>query len=165
MKFVKWIAAIVSVCTLLSFVDKDYVGFGYGVGDKTPDVWLTEGAGEGSLRTDSLSGQYVLLSFWVSHDASSRMSNVALHRALKALPENDVQMVSISFDPYRSVFVETVACDEIDPEVCFVDLKAEGSRLYRRFGLKRGVQNYLLDRRGVIIAKNVRAEELAAYIK
>ena len=73
-------------------------------------------------------------------------------------------MVSVSFDEYRSVFEETVRKDQIVTPACFVETEGEDSELYRRFRLNRGFANYLLDENGVIIAKNISADELSSYL-
>lgn len=165
MRYVKWLL-VASVCALVSFVDKDNIGNGYSIGDRVPQFAFpaaTDGQ-PSSLR--QLQGGYVLLNFWASYDAPSRTRNVQLHRALETLPENvKVRMVSISFDRYRSVFEETVQSDSIGTVACFVDVSGESSPLYKKFRLKRGFRNYLLDAQGVILAKDVQANEIAAYIK
>lgn len=164
MKYVKWIFVVSFVCSLVSFIDKDKIGRGYGVGDKAPEFTLsTVGGGDGELSLSGLQGRYVLLSFWATHDAPSRVRNVQLYQAVRRLPE-EVKMVSVSFDEYPSVFRETIKSDGIDPEVSAVGLENQQSRLFRQYRLERGFQNYLLDERGIIVAKNVSAEELAAYL-
>ena len=52
----------------------------------------------------NLKGKYVLLSFWASYDAQSRMQNASLSNVLRAASNQNVEMVSVSFDEYRSVF-------------------------------------------------------------
>ena len=61
----------------------------------------------------NLKGKYVLLSFWASYDAQSRMQNASLSNVLRAASNQNVEMVSVSFDEYRSVFEETIRKDQI----------------------------------------------------
>ncbi|WP_288361792.1 thioredoxin family protein, partial [uncultured Bacteroides sp.] len=110
-----------------------------------------------------LKGRYVLLSFWASYDAQSRMQNVSLSNALRS--SHNVEMVSISFDEYQSIFKETVRKDQIVTPTCFVETEGEGSGLFKKYRLNRGFTNYLLDGNGVIIAKNISAADLSAYMK
>ena len=164
MRHVKW--KFVALFTLLvSFVDKDSIFSGQDVGDKAPQFTLSAtDEGEQPLSLKNLRGNYVLLSFWASYDAASRMQNVQLSRVAEQMPEGQVKMVSVSFDEYRSVFDETIKKDGIDPAVSFVELAGEKSPLFKQYRLKRGFKNYLLNPEGVIIAKDVQAEELADYI-
>ena len=101
---------------------------------------------------------------WASYDANSRMQNVLLSNAVAQMPE-EVKMVSVSFDQHQSVFNETIKKDKIEPAFSFVELAGEKSPLYKQFRLKRGFKNYLLNPQGIIIAKDVKAEEIAAYVK
>ena len=109
-----------------------------------------------------MKGKYVLLSFWASYDAQSRMQNASLSNALRSTSQ-DVEMVSVSFDEYQSVFKETIRKDQIVTPTCFVETKGESSGLFKKYRLNRGFTNYLLDGNGVIIAKNISAAELSAY--
>ena len=109
-----------------------------------------------------LQGKYVLLSFWASYDAPSRMHNATLSNAIKKA--GNVEMVSVSFDEYKSVFTETIKQDQISTSKCFVELKGQKSELYKTYRLKKGFKNYLLDENGVIIAKDIKASELSSYL-
>ena len=109
-------------------------------------------------------GKYVLLSFWASYDAQSRMQNASLSNALRSTARNNVKMVSVSFDEYQSIFEETIRKDQIVTPTCFVETKGEYSGLFKKYRLGRGFTNYLLDDNGVIIAKNISAAELSAYL-
>ena len=109
-----------------------------------------------------MKGRYVLLSFWASYDAQSRMQNVSLSNVLRS--SRNVEMVSVSFDEYQSIFKETVRKDQIVTPTCFVETKGESSGLFKKYRLGRGFTNYLLDENGVIIAKNISAAELSAYL-
>ncbi len=95
-----------------------------------------------ATELSDLKGKYVLLSFWASYDAQS----------------------SVSFDEYQSIFEETIRKDQIVTPTCFVETKGEYSGLFKKYRLGRGFTNYLLDDNGVIIAKNISAAELSAYL-
>ena len=63
-----------------------------------------------------------------------------------------------------NLFYETVRKDQIVTPTCFVETKGESSGLFKKYRLGRGFTNYLLDENGVIIAKNISAAELSAYL-
>ena len=54
--------------------------------------------------------------------------------------------------------------DQIVASNCFVETDGNKSDLFKTYRLNRGFANYLLDDNGVIIAKNISASELAAYL-
>lgn len=135
------------------------------MGDIAPDFAIQSMSNQqASTELSDLRGKYVLLSFWASYDAHSRMLNASLSNALRNRAVNNVELVSVSFDEYSSVFKETVRMDQIVSSACFVDTKGESSALYKKYRLGRGFTNYLLDDNGVIVAKNISAAELSSYL-
>ena len=166
MKYVKWIFVVLLIGSLTSFVEKDKPTGGLNVGDIAPDFKIQSmSAGQPLAELSEMKGKYVLLSFWASYDAHSRMQNASLSNVLRSASRNDnVEMVSVSFDEYQSIFKETVRKDQIVTPTCFVETKGESSGLFKKYRLGRGFTNYLLDENGVIIAKNISAAELSAYL-
>ena len=166
MKYVKWIFVVLLIGSLTSFVEKDKPTGGLNVGDIAPDFKIQSmSAGQPLAELSDMKGKYVLLSFWASYDAHSRMQNSSLSNVLRSASRNEnVEMVSVSFDEYQSIFKETVRKDQIVTPTCFVETKGESSGLFKKYRLGRGFTNYLLDENGVIIAKNISAAELSAYL-
>ena len=166
MKYVKWIFVVLLIGSLTSFVEKDKPTGGLNVGDIAPDFKIQSmSAVQPLAELSDMKGKYVLLSFWASYDAHSRMQNASLSNVLRSASRNEnVEMVSVSFDEYQSIFKETVRKDQIVTPTCFVETKGESSGLFKKYRLGRGFTNYLLDENGVIIAKNISAAELSAYL-
>ena len=166
MKYVKWIFVVLLISSLTSFVEKDKPTGGLNVGDIAPDFRIeTMSTEQLTQNLSKMKGKYVLLSFWASYDAQSRMQNASLSNALRSTsPTNNVEMVSVSFDEYQSIFEETIRKDQIVTPTCFVETKGESSGIFKKYRLGRGFTNYLLDDNGVIIAKNISAAELSAYL-
>ena len=143
MKYAKWIFVVLLISSLTSFVEKDKPTGGLNVGDMAPDFKIqTMSAEQSQTELSDLKGKYVLLSFWASYDAQSRMQNASLSNALRS----------------------TARKDQIVTPTCFVETKGEYSGLFKKYRLGRGFTNYLLDDNGVIIAKNISAAELSAYL-
>ena len=166
MKYVKWMFVVLLIGSLTSFVEKDKPTGGLNVGDIAPDFKIQSmSAGQPLAELSDMKGKYVLLSFWASYDAHSRMQNASLSNVLRSASRNEnVEMVSVSFDEYQSIFKETVRKDQIVTPTCFVETKGESSGIFKKYRLGRGFTNYLLDDNGVIIAKNISAAELSAYL-
>lgn len=162
---IKNVSGIFVVLIMISFISFSFVGKdtpteGLSIGDKAPEFNI---CGEKQLiNLKDLRGKYVLLSFWASYDASSRMQNATLSHAISKA--DNVEMVSVSFDEYKSIFNETIKQDQISTSKCFVELKGQKSNLYKTYRLQRGFKNYLLDENGVIIAKDVKASDLSSYL-
>ena len=76
MKYVKWIFVVLLICSLTAFVEKDKPTGGLSEGDVAPDFKIESTSEEQpAFKLGNLKGKYVLLSFWASYDAQSRMQN------------------------------------------------------------------------------------------
>ncbi|MBO7417686.1 MAG: thioredoxin family protein [Bacteroidaceae bacterium] len=164
---VRWFFVVLFISSLTSFIEKDRPVTGLSIGEYAPDFMI---GGEASnvehpvQRLSSFHGNYVLVNFWASYDASSRIRNIELSRTLASMDaQNQVEYVSVSFDEYASIFRETVRNDGI-VGASFVDTSGEKSTIFRRYDLKKGLTNYLLDENGMIIAKNISVAELSSYL-
>lgn len=155
-----FVALIAISFIFISFVGKDTPTEGLTIGDKAPEFKI---CGEKELvDLKDLRGKYVLLSFWASYDANSRMRNATLNHATNQV--SNVEMVSVSFDEYKSIFYETIKKDQIVNASCFVELDGENSEIYKAYRLHKGFKNYLLDENGVIVAKDINANQLVSYL-
>ena len=143
-----------------SFIGKDTPTEGLTIGDRAPEFKICSERQLVDLK--DLRGKYVLISFWASYDAPSRMQNATLSHV--ASKNDKVEMVSVSFDDYKSIFNEPIKKDKITTPNCFVETEGEQSELYQTYRLHKGFKNYLLDENGIIIAKDINAKQLAAYL-
>ena len=161
-KNVKWIFVVLIMCSLVSysFVGKDTPTEGLTIGDKAPSFVVRGDNHQIDLK--DLKGKYVLLSFWASYDASSRLNNAMMDHATRNA--GNIEMVSVSFDDYKSIFNETVKRDELVANQCYVDLEGESSELFKTYRLNRGFKNFLLNEKGVIIAKDITVSQLSTYL-
>jgi thiol-disulfide isomerase/thioredoxin len=169
MKYVKWLFVVTLLSSLFAFVEKDKPTGGLSVGDVAPDINIETTSLTGmppkTFKLSAEKGKYVLLSFWASYDAQSRMQNVSLNNVLRNAGDNRVKMVSVSFDEFRSIYDETLRNDQIVASVCSWQTKGVKSDVYQTYRLGRGLINYLIDGNGIIIAKNINAANLSAYLK
>ena len=130
------------------------------LGDKAPRLVVSEH--KQTLDLQNPSGDYTLLSFWASYDAVSRMENAKMNHLLENSAR--VKMVSISFDSYQSVYQAAIKQDGVDASNCHLEMEGENSDIFKSYDLKNGFKNYLLDKDGVIIAKNLTADDLVSYL-
>jgi thiol-disulfide isomerase/thioredoxin len=160
MKYVNRVLIVILIYVLISFIPKDATTTGLRVGEQAPDFTIRLSyPTEHTVRLSHYRhDRYILLSFWASYDAASRAENARLNHLINNYPE--VEMISVSFDRYRSVFDETVRNDAIKATACFVETDGKRSSLYRKYDLGYGFANYLLDADGTVIAKNVSADDL-----
>ena len=162
LKNVKWFFVVLIFSSLisLSFDKRKTLTEELPVGRIAPEVVLCNESKP--LNLQSANGEYTLLSFWASYDAASRARNASLSH----MAENDarIRMVSISFDRYESVYMAAVKQDGGSSGDSYWEMDGENSDIYKSYGLKNGFTNYLLNNEGVIVAKDVTADDLAALL-
>lgn len=119
---------------------------------------------ESNFSFQNHSGRYILLNFWAAYDAESRARNVQLWNEINKLSSDKVAMYSVSFDEKESIFTETVKADRLSNTKQFHEELGKKSELYGKFNLKKGLKNYLIDDKGVIIAENVTPDKLTEIL-
>ena len=157
---------VLSVFALTFFLyagtDKAGLTEGYNQGDIAPGIE--------SLKTDvditfsNGSGSYTLLHFWAAYDAGSRMLNVQLWNRLNKSDLSQIKMISVSLDKPESIFAETVKADGLEATNQIHETLGKRSEVYKKYGLKKGLKNFLIDNKGVIVATNVTPENLSEII-
>ena len=161
-KSVKWffVVLIFSFFISFSFEEERVSAETLTVGEKAPELVLCNQTQSLDLRAGD--GKYTLLSFWASYDATSRVKNAALSKEVRDYDR--IKMISVSFDHYASVYRQAVKQDGIQLPESYVETEGANSKAFQAYGLENGFGNYLLDSNGVIIAKNLDADELSSYL-
>ncbi|MDR2147748.1 MAG: thioredoxin family protein [Tannerella sp.] len=133
---------------------------GYRLGDSAPEIRLTDSDSDISFANHA--SRYTLLHFWAAYDGNSRKENVLLWNHLKKRNLPQIKMVSVSMDSSESVFAETIKIDGL--ESTNQEWQGKVAEVYRKYGLKKGLGNFLIDDKGVIIATNVTPEILDGIV-
>ena len=63
------------------------------------------------------------------------------------------------------IFTETVKIDKLDLSTQFHEGLGKESELYKKYDLRKGFKNFLINDEGVIIAANVTPEKLTEILK
>ncbi len=108
----------------------------------------------------------VLINFWAAYDANSHVENIKLAFLTEKYKEkqfenaNGLAMISLSMDEFRSVANEVAKRDNLpNNENLFVE-KGFDSEIAKSYRLGKSFGNFLVDNKGVIIAKNISVEQL-----
>lgn len=116
----------------------------------------------------SLRGKYVLVDFWASWCVPCRAESPNLLKAYQALKSKNFEVVSVSLDNSRASWENAVKTDKL-PWIHVCDLKGMNNAVALMYAISSVPQNLLINPQGVIIAKNLRGEDLteklSAYIK
>lgn len=105
-------------------------------------------------------GKYVLIDFWASWCLPCRSENPKLGNLYQKYQENGFEIISISLDEDTNKWEEATQKDGI-VWASFLD---DGFVIKEDYGVSAMPSNFLLDREGKIIAKNINAEQLASIL-
>ncbi|WP_228099066.1 TlpA disulfide reductase family protein [Pedobacter sp. MC2016-24] len=134
---------------------------------KSVDFTQTDDKGN-EFKLSSLKGKYVLVDFWASWCGPCRAENPHLLKAYNQLKDKNFEVVGVSLDETKAAWLNAVKQDGM-PWIQVSDLKGFKSDLAVKYGISAIPQNFLINPEGVIIAKDLRGEDvnqkLAAFIK
>lgn len=107
----------------------------------------------------SLRGKYVLLDFWASWCAPCRAENPNLIRAYQQLKDKNFEVVGVSLDQSKEGWAAAVKKDGL-PWIHVCDMNGWKNAVAVMYGINSVPQNMLIDPKGMIIATNLRGEDL-----
>lgn len=133
------------------------------IGQVAPDFSLPDTAGVSVALTD-FRGKYVLLDFWASWCPPCRKENPNVVKAYQDYKDKNFTVVGISLDSDKGKWMKAIADDHLS-WTNLSDLKFWDSEIPALYGIRGIPANVLLDPNGVIIAKNIKGEELQTTLK
>ncbi|WP_235884589.1 TlpA disulfide reductase family protein [Pedobacter hiemivivus] len=134
---------------------------------KAIDFTQTDDKGN-EFKLSSLRGKYVLVDFWASWCVPCRAENPHLLKAYNQLKTKGFEIVGISLDETKAAWLNAVKHDGM-PWIQVSDLKGFNTEIAVKYGISAIPQNFLINPEGIIVAKNLRGEDvdqkIAAFIK
>jgi peroxiredoxin len=132
----------------------------------SPNITLPDQDGiERSLW--SLQGKYVLLHFWSAKDRSSRIQNEVLTELYAKYKSRGFEIYMVSIDDDKEAWKQAIAEDNLT-WINVGDMKGSYQAVIN-YNIKAVPSNYLLDKEGKIIAKNLQGpaltQALSKYIR
>ncbi len=116
------------------------------------------------VKLSSFKGKYTLVDFWASWCMPCRQENPNLVRLYNTYHAKGFDILSVSFDDNPGSWMRAIEDDKLT-WTHVSDLKAWSSPVVIDYRVKALPTSYILDPNGIIIAKNLRGEELEAFLK
>jgi len=114
------------------------------------------------LTLSSLKGKIVLLDFWASWCGPCREENPTVKKAYAKFKDKGFEIYAISLDVKKDAWLKAIEEDGL-PWLHVSDLKNDTSA--ELYGVSGIPMNFLLDKDGIIIAKNLRGEALTKKLE
>lgn len=133
------------------------------IGQVAPEFALPDTSGK-SVSLSDFRGKYVLLDFWASWCPPCRKENPNVVKAYQQYKDKNFTVVGVSLDKDKDKWLKAIEDDQLT-WTHLSDLKYWDSEIPALYGVRGIPANVLLDPDGVIIAKNIKEDELHRKLK
>jgi peroxiredoxin len=116
------------------------------------------------LSLSSLKGKYVLVDFWASWCGPCRRENPNVVAAYNQFKDKGFTVFGVSYDTKKDRWLKAITDDHLDWNQVS-DLQGWQNATSAEYGIKAIPSNVLIDKNGVIIAKNIFGEKLTDKLK
>lgn len=129
------------------------------IGTPAPEITMETPEGK-TLSLSSLKGKVVLVDFWASWCAPCRAENPNVVQAYNKYAKKGFDIFSVSLDNNKDKWIAAITKDELLWKSHVCDYKGWQSPVVQLYNFNGIPYNVLLDKKGNIIAKNLRGEDL-----
>lgn len=132
------------------------------IGAMAPEFTQNDTAGN-AVSLTTYRGKYLLIDFWASWCGPCRIENPNYVSAYKKYNSKGFEILAVSLDKDKNAWIKAINDDKLN-WVHVSDLKAWQNSVAQLYGVKAVPRNFLLDKSGKIIAKDLRGKELSLLL-
>lgn len=115
-------------------------------------------------RLSDLEGEVILLDFWSAEYAQNRMINAELKEIYSRWSDRGFEIYQVSVDTDKALWVTSVQNQQL-PWISVCDFRGQMGLAVMTYNVKSFPSNFLIDRSGNIVARNLYGKELEAKLK
>lgn len=147
------------ILTLSAFSDRAKAP---AIGYMAPDIEFTDGNDSSIIRLSTFKGENLLVTFWSTSDASSRIRcNEYTSLSKRA---NAPQHIAVNFDSSLTLFNEIVKRDHLTASKQYHVTGKEAGDIIDRYHLDRGLHTFLINKSGRIVAIDPDVHKLETHL-
>jgi len=135
----------------------------FAIGSVAPEISLPDANGK-IISLSSLKGKYVLLDFWAAWCGPCRQENPKVVAAYNKFKNKGFEIYGVSLDDNKDKWLGAIEKDKLT-WINVSDLGGWQSSAAKLYNVKAIPKNFLLDKQGKIVAKNLRGSALEAKLK
>lgn len=131
---------------------------------KYPDLELMDMYGK-KVRLSSLAGKVILLDFWSAELGTSNALNADLKEIYRKYADAPVgfEVYQVAIDTSKATWITAVQEQQL-PWISVSDLRGRGSAALGLYNVQKIPANFLIDKDGEIVARDIRGRELDAKL-
>jgi len=132
------------------------------IGKDLPTFELSNAEGD-LVNLEDFRGKYVLVDFWASWCGPCREEFPYLRSLYNEYKSKNFEILAVSIDESRADWLSAIDNDKLS-WTNVLDTGGFSGELYQVFGLKGVPDNFLLDKEGKIVARNLRGSQLKTVL-
>ena len=133
------------------------------IGQPAPDFTVI-GIDDKPIKLSDYKGKYVMLDFWASWCMPCRQENPNVVKQYAAYHAKGLNILGISLDVDKDKWQQAITADNLSWAHAS-DLKNFDGLTERLYHIQAIPSNFIIDPKGIIIAKNVRGADLEDFLK
>ena len=134
------------------------------IGQKAPDFTLNDPDGKPVSLSSKVSSKLLLIDFWAGWCGPCRRENPNLVKVYNEFHSKGFDILGVSLDRTREEWIKAIESDKLT-WTYVSDLLYFNSEAAKKYVVSAIPANFLVDKNGIIVAKNLRGEELYNKIK